>query len=443
MTTDRGNVAPRHSTRRPARVVLVCAAALAATLAITGVTAGAGQSRVDGTQRAKKPRTAATTTTTAAPTTTTVAPTTATTVGPTPTTTVALTTTTTVAPTTTSTVAPTTTTTTTKTIPPPTPSSPTFGVQFHGTWSSYTDAQRVAVLDKLAAAGVRSVRIDLGWASFEERGSGVLSSWYVKLSDSVVNAARARGMEVLATMHTTPAWANGGQATNVPPSDPAEFARFMRWAAEHFKGRVGAWEIWNEPNQEAFWAGRDPARYTALLKAAYPAVKAGDPGALVVMGGPAYNDTAWLQGAYVAGAKGSFDVMATHPYMARADLPPETPDNGSIWTLSHVAAVRALMVANGDGDKKIWFTEFGWSSHTNAAGTPNWGLGVTLDEQADYLTRAVTYTRANYPYVTRMFWYKERNSTNQGLQNDNYGLLTVDLVEKPAYRAVERLLATP
>ena len=421
-----GAIARRRGHR--IRLVVLVGAALAATLAIGDVYAGAAPYRAPAPP--KRPRT--TTTTTAPATTTTAAPTTTTTAAPT--------TTTTAAPTTTTSTAPPTTTTT---IPPPTPSSPAFGVQFHGTWSSYTDAQRVAVLDKLAAAGVRSVRIDLGWASFEERGAGVLSPWYVTLSDSVVNAAQARGMEVLATVHTTPAWANGGQATNVPPSDPAEFARFMRWAAEHFRGRVRAWEIWNEPNQEAFWAGRDAARYTGLLKAAYPAVKAGDPGALVVIGGPAYNDTGWLQGAYGAGAKGSFDVMATHPYMAPADLPPETPDDGSIWTLSHVAAVRALMVANGDGNKEIWFTEFGWSSHANAADTPNWNRGVTLDEQADYLTRAITYTRANYPYVTKMFWYKERNSTNQGLQNDNYGLLTVDLAEKPAYWAVQELLATP
>lgn len=38
---------------------------------------------------------------------------------------------------------------------------------------------------------------------------------------------------------------------------------------------VHAYEVWNEPNIVNFWApGPDPARYTQLLKLAYPAITA-------------------------------------------------------------------------------------------------------------------------------------------------------------------------
>src|SRR5688500_2161874 len=47
---------------------------------------------------------------------------------------------------------------------------PAVGVQFHATWGDYNDTQRIALLDKLAAANIRWVRIDLGWRAFEENG---------------------------------------------------------------------------------------------------------------------------------------------------------------------------------------------------------------------------------------------------------------------------------
>ncbi|MFI0433483.1 MAG: hypothetical protein ACH36H_10120, partial [Candidatus Nanopelagicales bacterium] len=40
-------------------------------------------------------------------------------------------------------------------------SGPAVGVQFHGTWGDYTDAQRARVLDTLKANGATTVRIDV------------------------------------------------------------------------------------------------------------------------------------------------------------------------------------------------------------------------------------------------------------------------------------------
>jgi hypothetical protein len=316
---------------------------------------------------------------------------------------------------------------------------PAVGVQFHATWSDYTDAQRAEVLDKLAAAGVKWVRIDLGWASLEERGPGLTSQWYLELADRAVDQARARGLRVLCTLWATPGWANGNAGRNVPPSDPGAYARAAAFAAAHFRGRVAAWEVWNEPNLPDFFAG-DAGRYAQLLRAAYPAFKGADPGALVLLGGPSENDTDWLRAVYAAGAQGAFDVLATHPYMGVADAPPELPDDGSRYTISHVAAVHELMRANGDGAKPIWFTEFGWSSHPNWPGVENWNRGVSPELQADYLVRSLRYIGANYPYVTNVFWYNERNLASGVVQLDNYGLLNRDLSPKPAYTALKDYL---
>jgi hypothetical protein len=318
--------------------------------------------------------------------------------------------------------------------------APCVGVQFHGGWSDYTNGRRLEVLDKLAAAGAGWVRIDMGWATLEPR-RGDRAQWYVDRMDFLVDAARERGLRVLATLWWTPRWANGDKPRGVPPKKDADFARIASWAADHFRGRVNAWEIWNEPNHPDFFSA-SPQAFADLLRAAYPAIKAADPAALVVSGGPAYNDIKWLRGVYRGGGGDYFDVLATHPYMAPADLPPGTPDNGTKWTLQHVAEVRDLMVRKNDADKPIWFTEFGWSSHKDEPNAESWRKGVTEKKQAKYLVRTLDLIEKRYSYVTNLFWYKERNGTSGDIHLDNYGLLRRDLSPKPVYEALDERMSS-
>ena len=144
---------------------------------------------------------------------------------------------------------------------PPVAMLPGVGTHFHATWTSYTDAERIEVLDKLAAAGVEWVRIDIGWSSLQEVGPESYSDWYVDQADFVIDAANERGIKVLGMLWRTPSWANGGRNVNVPPRDFDAYGEIARWAAEHFRGRVAAWEVWNEPNLDGFWDG-EPCRHS-------------------------------------------------------------------------------------------------------------------------------------------------------------------------------------
>jgi hypothetical protein len=316
---------------------------------------------------------------------------------------------------------------------------PVVGAQFHCNQTQYNNADRVAVLDKLKAAGVSWVRIDTAWGGIEHARKGDRNGWYIEMVDFCVDEARKRGLNVLIMLWWTPDWANGGRGHRVPPANPQDYADFARWAASHWRGRVAAWEVWNEPDPwQQFWQGTTE-QYVALLKAAYPAFKAGDPNARVVLGGASSNDDEWIAKLYALGAKGSFDVLATHPY--QADHPPEHADDGNRWWFTHLPAVRNVMLRYGDGETPIWFTEFGWSAHANRPGTPNWQRGVTPEQQADYAVRAIRYTRAHYPYVPVMFWYKERASPlGSDPYYEGYGLLNSDLSERPVYRALKRYL---
>jgi polysaccharide biosynthesis protein PslG len=319
--------------------------------------------------------------------------------------------------------------------------APGIGVNFHCTWSNYTNRQRREVLDKLASAGVRWLRIDLGWSTIEDDRRGQRASWYVKRMDRCVARARARGFLLLVTLWRTPDWANGHRGPYVPPRHLRAYARMARWVAHRWRGRVHAWQVWNEPDpSQSFWRGTT-RRYAALLKQAYPAFKAGDPRALVVLGGPSYNNDRWIAKLYKFNVRGSFDVLSTHPYQGLADAPPEAPDTGTIYRLTHVPAVRRVMEQHGDGHKPIWFTEFGWSSHPNSGSEERWERGVSPARQGRYYVRTLKLIAGRYPYVTNTFWYTERNDrTASDRQSRHRGLLRHDLSPKPAYRAVKRYL---
>jgi hypothetical protein len=307
-------------------------------------------------------------------------------------------------------------------------------VMFHGLWTSYTDEQRAQVLDRLHAAGVTSVRIDLSWVMLQPDGPQSYDRWGTDFVDRVIAMANERGIRPLMMLWLTPGWANGNQGQRVAPSRAEDYARMAGWAAERWRGKVVGWEVWNEPNSDGFLRGADPAAYARILRAAYPAIKAGDPAAAVVLGGVEYNDVDWLRRAYDAGAKGSFDVLATHPYQGIADLPPDARDSTK-WTLRNASEVRRLMVERGDEAKPIWFTEFGWSTHGVQSGV-NWIRGVDEQRQAAYLAATARLVAAEMPYVQRIYWYSDRDTGEGDPQYANYGLFRRDLSPKPALSAL-------
>lgn len=305
------------------------------------------------------------------------------------------------------------------------------GANFHGMWSTYSDAQRILLLDGLKAAGADSVRLDVSWGMLQPTGPTTYDAWGTGFVDRVIAMANARGIKPLVMLWMTPGWANGNAGDRVLPTNPADYARVAQWSAARWNGKVVGWEVWNEPNSTSFMAGADPVAYTRLLKAAYPAFKAGSPSTPVITGGVEYNDSGWLRRMYAAGAKGSFDAIATHPYMGVADADPALADDGTMWTFTHAAAVHALMVEYGDGAKKLWFTEFGWSTHANAAGVENWNRGVSETVQSTRLVQAAAVVDSIMPYVARMYLYSERDTSTGNAQYDSYGIYRLDFTAKP------------
>jgi hypothetical protein len=287
--------------------------------------------------------------------------------------------------------------------------------------------------------GPKWVRLTMQWKYWEPDGSSVAlpSTGSRQDTERSIQLAHAAGAKVILDVYNAPDWARvGASKDGQVPRNPADFANFMRNLAAYFKGRVDAYEIWNEQDLERFWAGgSDPAAYTALLKAAYPAIKSADPNALVVYGGLSWDFTrpnSFLQRSYDAGAKGFFDVMALHPYPST-----DTDPNLTQWQTTYAKA-HELMTQRGDGDKQIWLTEFGINTSNATRASGAWQAGVSEQAQATMLTHAFQLLDSA-PYIGAVIYYDLRNdywgNDNPAVCDDNFGLLKTDFSPKPAYYA--------
>jgi hypothetical protein len=296
---------------------------------------------------------------------------------------------------------------------------------------------------RMRADGVESERFEIAWDLVEpQRGTYDFAA-----TDRKVAAAAGPGIDVLALVVRTPAWAARAPGNPFsPPRDNADYAAFLRtligrygphgsfWAQnpslpEH---PVREWQIWNEPNLPDYFAQQPFAKpYARLLAAAYTAVKVSDAGARVVMAGLANFSWRDLRTLYGAGIPLRFDVAAVHPFSGR-------PSNSVKITRLN----REVLDAHGDRRKPIWLTELTWSSAKGKKQPLTQDWETTEAGQADRLRAAYSdYMAARKSLrLDRIFWYTwatvDRGSPNSF---DYSGLRTRradgTLADKPALAA--------
>jgi len=306
--------------------------------------------------------------------------------------------------------------------------------------------------------GVSTIRIDIHWAWIEYLSSGT-QNWNQSQIDwlnAFLDGVSGSGINILAVVMETPCWASTDPNKvctdttrsydwRYPPSNPQDFANFLSQLVQRYKGRIKYWEIWNEPNLIYFWANPNPTIYTALLKAAYPAIKASDPAAIVIGGDLAPwdgsaeylpNTLGYLDGMYLAGAKGYFDRLSIHPY---------TDGNSPTWYDSRwpmhsysysVPAVRQLMQSYGDSSP-IWLTEVGYTTVPTCDPILCWTptLPKTEVEQSNYMAEMINIAKT-WDYVEALIWYELINMTDPPDQSMNpeyyFGLFHKDFSPKIA-----------
>jgi hypothetical protein len=314
-------------------------------------------------------------------------------------------------------------------------------------------------VDRMARAGIESVRFYLPWAAVESQRDRF--DW--NQPDSVMRDLASAGLEGFPFLAGSPEWAaqrdhfacEGGEcATYAPASIETRyaFARFAAAAVQRYgpggsfwtanptlpEHPIRAWQVWNEPNLTRFYEpAADASEYADLLRVSAAAIRVADPEAEVVLGGLfGPSSTSRMIGARrflkqlyrESEIEDSFDGIAVHPYSPHAR-----------GVLDQIKAARQVGRAN-DTDFDLWVTEIGWASK----GRRDQNLVKTPRKQADMLRKSFSrFLRHAGAWDLRgAYWYAWRDTPRDApvcAWCPGAGLVDRHGSPKPAYRALRRL----
>lgn len=299
------------------------------------------------------------------------------------------------------------------------------------------------------------VKQGFAWRDIETNAKGGYDWWK---PDNIVQMVEEAGLKLLVRLDRQPFWAQEDPEhplENAPPANLQDFGDFCGAVAGRYRGRIQAYQVWNEPNLTREWGEEvpDPAAYTELLRVCYEAIKAADPQAIVISAGLAPTgqtppiaipDTTFLQGMYDAGASAYFDVLGHNApgYAAPPEMSPaeatEVYGHRS-FTFRRVEDLRQIMVENGDEAKQVAILEMGWTLDKVNEGY-SW-YAVDAQTQADYLVRAYAYAREHWqPWIGLMttIYLADYTWTEE---NEQYwwAITLPDGTPRPAYDALKRM----
>lgn len=323
-------------------------------------------------------------------------------------------------------------------VPPASPAAAVeaspYGINIHAPQGE----ELTALLDRVQAAGIGWVRIDFIWAWVEPARDQY--DW--RIYDAIAAAARARGIEVFATLAYTPPWATSGPAVNGVPDDPAQWAEVCSAAASRYRNTIRHWGVWNEPNLDKFWAGSRQQYVDVLLKPCADAIHAANPAARV--GGPdlahlTSGDSDWydwlLDVIQQAGDK--LDVVTHHVYDSdghrdvgdRLDGSTVFGSKPSLWDAVNPSVKEVLKEAGWWG-RTVWLTETGWDTTNVSESQQAAWLGGLLN---DWLSG-----NPNRSWLQKVFFYELADGPPPA---PGWGILRADRSAKPAYETYRAFIA--
>lgn len=291
--------------------------------------------------------------------------------------------------------------------------APRLGVGVGVALEGLSPTQRGEALDAVAAAGFRWVRQRIPWEQVEPTpGDFRWEPW-----DALIADVRSRGLELVAVLDGSPAWARAPEdAANplAPPSRPALFGPFARSFAQRYRDQVRFVQVWDEPNIAPHWGSRpvSAGEYAALLREAAVQIRDVHPTAVILAaalapnvepGGQNQSDLLFLEGLYRAGAAEWFDAAAGQAYGFAQ--PPQAPPAADALNFRRPELLRRVMEAHGDAATPLWVTAFGW--HAGLDGQPVVGSpweSVEESLQARWATEALDLAHAAWPWLGGVAW---------------------------------------
>jgi xylan 1,4-beta-xylosidase len=226
-----------------------------------------------------------------------------------------------------------------------------------------------------------------------------------------------------------------------PPKDFHQWEVFIKklvqnWVSRYGLEEVSQWffEVWNEPNLKAFWTGTQEDYFkfyhstSKAIKSVHESLK---------VGGPATADNSWVPEflTFCEKSKSHVDFISTHHYPTDAF---GKPGDDTVTQLAEsrrsVLREEALNVKNQSKGKPLYYTE--WSTSSNPFDT--------LHDQpyaSAFITKTIMEAHGiveGYSYWTFSDIFEE-NYFSSSPFHGGFGLLNVEGIPKPAYRAYQLL----
>ncbi len=218
------------------------------------------------------------------------------------------------------------------------------------------------------------------------------SEWKFELLDSYVSSAEQHHVEILLPLGLCPTWASSRPAepssyqpgNAAPPQNMQDWRDYVQTIGLRYKGRIHAYEIWNEPNLPGFFTGTVP-QMIELARVAREVLREIDPTVQIVS--PAATEASgvkWLDQFLAQGGGRFVDVIGFHLYVDPA--PPED-------MVQRIADIRSVL-SRHNLRLPLWSTEAGWA-HPKPF--------PSQDVAAAYVARAFLLSWA--AGVSRFYWY--------------------------------------
>lgn len=226
--------------------------------------------------------------------------------------------------------------------------------------------QADAIAAQMRRLGVRWVRLAYNWVDDTRRTRPDLRdpAW-LDTADFAhwVDAFLAHDIGVLGVVFGMARWASSqpDDATVdntrityprwglVAPQDPADWHALVRTLAERFRGRVQAWELWNEPDIFYFWRS-SADDFATLVQVTAAALRVVDPAARLVLNfvDQGTEESVAFQERVLAVAGHELDVFGWHygnleVVQAAQTLMPRLRPGASLWNTEAYGAPRRLI----------------------------------------------------------------------------------------------------
>ncbi|MDX1612750.1 MAG: cellulase family glycosylhydrolase [Candidatus Promineifilaceae bacterium] len=325
------------------------------------------------------------------------------------------------------------------------------------------------LMTHLKTLGVGWVKVQVSWKIYQPEPERYDWDRLAEL-DALIAAAEGANIRVMLGVAKAPEWSRPTTTLDGPPIDNGRFQSFMAWLAERYRGRVAAYELWNEPNLAREWTGMalNAAALVDLIRAGAAGVRLADPDAVIISAAPAttgindgvsaIDDRLYLQQMLAADVAEVVDAVGAHPYgwanppdSSAAAPDPAVPSHNnhpSFFFSDTLTDYRALLVAAGHPNLPIWVTEFGWGSYDGMqAAVPEavaYMAHVNEQQQAVYILKAYQLAQEWAGIGPLILWNLNFAPTfGTAFPESAYSLLRPDGSPRPAYHALGTLTDPP